>query len=423
MIIHVVQPGETVFTIAQKYNIPARRLEQDNDLPSNNILNVGQALMILYPLETYIVQEGDTLSSIAESQGISLWQLLRNNPSLSSSVSSLYPGEELVINYETSDKKIQVNGYTSTYISREVLLMTLPFLTYITIYNFKLTPAGNFVDINDSEIIQLAAIYGVKPIMFLSSTTDQGKGSYGTTHLILNNIEIQDILINNIIIKLKSKGYYGLNLAFHSIIPDDMENHITFIAKVTERLNREGFQVFVSLTPSTLTDTTLQNNYYAAIGAATNNVVLMTYLWASAEIAQVSETTVNYLRQYLDYVVTQIPPEKIFIGLIRIAYDWELPYVPNDSIGRSLTHSDVIRQANQLDTTILFDEESQTPYFYYNDSGIEHYVWFKDARSTSAILNLVDYYGLKGIAIWNIMYYYPPTWLPINTNYVIDKIP
>lgn len=423
MIIHVVQPNETVYTIAQKYNLTPRRLERDNNLSTGNILNVGQALMIVYPERTYTVQEGDTYSSIAEAQGISIRQLLSNNPFLSSEQGSLYQGEELVISYPDKDKNIKVNGYTTTYISREVLLMTLPFLTYITIYNFRATPTGDFINVNDTEIIRLASLYGVKPIMFLSTLTEQGRGSYGTTHTILNNAEIQDVLINNVLANLRSKGYYGLNLAFHSIIQADMSNYIEFVAKITESLNMEGFEVFVTLTPSTMEDNTYQSAYFSAIGQVTNNVILMTYLWASAEISQVAETTANYLRQYLDYAVAQIPPEKIFIGLTRIAYDWELPYVPGDSAGISLTNSGAINLANQLGNPIYFDEETQTPYFYYNDSGVEHYVWYKDARSINAILNLVDEYGLKGIAVWNIMYYYSPTWLSINTQYNIETIP
>jgi spore germination protein len=425
MIIHVVQPNETVYTIAQQYNISPGRLEQDNNLSINNILNVGQALMIAYPEKTYIAQEGDTASSVAETQGITMRQLLSNNPHLSEQ-SSLYPGEELIISYKKNNKKIKVIGYTPAYISLEVLRMTLPLLTYITIYNFKVTATGNFIDINDTEIIRMAKQYGVKPIMFLSALTDQGKGSYGTTHNILGNKKIQNILIDNILSNLKLKGYYGLNLAFHSILQTDMANYVEFVALLTNRLNSEGYEVFVTLTPATMgfkPDTAYQNSYFSAIGQATNNIILMTYLWASAEIYEVNETTASYLRKYLDYVVTQIPPEKIFIGLTRIAYDWEVPYIPGESIGSSLTNAGAINLANQLGNTIYFDETTQTPYYYYNDSGVEHYVWFKDARSIEAILNLINEYKLEGIAVWNIMYYYSQTWLSINSQYDIETIP
>jgi len=82
-----------------------------------------------------------------------------------------------------------------------------------------------------------------------------------------------------------------------------------------------------------------------------------------------------------------------------------------------------ISLANQLGVQIQFDEPTQTPFFYYNDVGIDHFVWFKDARSADAIVGLVTEYGLKGVAVWNIMYYYIPTWLVINSQYDIETIP
>ncbi len=424
MIIHVVQPDDTIFSIAKQYNISTKRLEQDNNLSPNNILNIGQALMISYPERTYIVKEGDTLSSIAQTQGVPLKQLQRNNPQLTDRV-FLSTGEEIIISYPTTENKIKVIGYTTTYINLQVLKTTLPFLTYLTIYNFKVTANGNFVDLNDTEIIQLAKQYGVRPIMFLSALTEQGKGSYGITHSIISNEQVQDRLIDKVLTNMKLKGYYGLNLAFHNILPEDLTGYVNFIANVTTRLNSEGFEVFVTLTPFTMQykiGIQYKNTFFTDIGQIANNIILISYLWAAAEISQVAETTVDFLAEYLSYVATQIPPEKIFIGLTRIAYNWELPYVPGDSIGTSLTNSGAINLANQLGVSIQFNERTQTPYFYYTDAGIEHYVWFKDSRSIKAILNLVDEYDLKGIAIWNIMYYNSPTWLSINSQFDIETI-
>jgi len=65
MIIHVVQPGETIYTIANNYNVSITRLIVENGLTNPEHLVVGQTIVIAYPEEVYIVQEGDTLESIA----------------------------------------------------------------------------------------------------------------------------------------------------------------------------------------------------------------------------------------------------------------------------------------------------------------------------------------------------------------------
>jgi LysM repeat protein len=43
--IHVVRPGESIFTIAQKYNVPVSRIIQDNDLATSEVF-AGQQLVI-----------------------------------------------------------------------------------------------------------------------------------------------------------------------------------------------------------------------------------------------------------------------------------------------------------------------------------------------------------------------------------------
>jgi len=427
MIIHTVQPGDTINSIAELYNIPEIRLQQDNDLPPGAILNVGRALMIINPEQTYVVQSGDTLASIANSFGVTILQLIRNNPQLSVRESfTLILGEELIISYNNKEKKIKVNGFANSFINSQVLKRTLPYLTYITILEYRINPDGSLINVTDTEAVQMAKEYGVAPLMFISSIDERGVGSYGITHNLLNNQVMQNYLIENILIMLKVKGYYGLHLGFQNILPQDLSLYVDFVALVTKRMNQEGYEVFVSLIPSTFgfkPGEENENPYFAEIGQVTNYVTLITYQWSTALMSKVAETTYSFLKEYLDFVVTQIPPEKIFITLTRIAYDWELPYVEGETMGKFLTNSGAIDLAIQVNETIEFDETTETPYFfYYTLDGVAHYVWFKDARSFIAILNLVFDYNLYGIAIWNIMYYYAPTWLVLNTQYDIETI-
>lgn len=422
MTIHTVQKGDTIHSIAEQYNVPVSRILTDNNLAEDSILNEGQAIMIIQPSQIYIIKEGDTLESIAEANNITVLQLLQNNPELSEN-NSIYTGMEIVISYET-DTSISIIGYTSTFITYQVLRRSLPYLTYLVILNYRFNAAGALIEINDSRIIDTAKEFGVAPIMFLSSMTESGRGSYALTHSLLNNLNAQELLIDNVLSNLISKGYEGLNIDFYSVLKEDLPLYIEFISNLTERLKPYGFEVFVTMSPHTFAyqpGTEYEPSYYNEIGSIADKVILMSYQWPQAYMNQMAETTVNYIQEYLDFVITQIPPEKIFIGVSRIAYDWELPYVEGETIGTTLSNAGAINLANQLGSPIEFDEISQTPYFYYNSAGIEHFVWFKDARSINAILDLVARYGLAGVALWNIMFYYSPTWLSIISQYNIEK--
>lgn len=425
MIIHEVQKGDTANSIATKYKIPVSRLQRDNDLTPNANLNIGQALMITYPIKTYVVQSGDTLKSIATAFGVTELELLRNNPQLSDT-NALTDGMELVIRYNNKEKQIYVNGFTNAFIDLQVLKKTLPYLTYITILNYMIQKDGGLIAIRDEPIIKLARAYGVAPIMFLSAFDVYGTENYETTHILLNSQEFQDILIQNTLNILEQKDYYGLYLGFQQILNDDLNLYADFVKNITDSLNSQGYEVFVSLTPSTFNftpDNPNTESYFYQIGQAANYVTLMTYQWISSTIPQFAETGAYFLDAYVRYTVTQIPPDKIYLGLGRIAYDWPYPYFEEKASGNFMSDYGALNLANQYNVPINLENNTKAPYYYYTDwAGLEHFVWYKDARTVDAIINLIFQYGLKGLAIWNVMYYFSPTFIVLNTQYDIVSV-
>ena len=59
MVIHVVQPGETLYSLAVEYNVPMSQLALDNGLETPLRLVVGQALVIRFPQVVHTVQAGE----------------------------------------------------------------------------------------------------------------------------------------------------------------------------------------------------------------------------------------------------------------------------------------------------------------------------------------------------------------------------
>lgn len=80
MIIHVVEQGETINSIAGHYGISVERLILENGIRISDDLVVGETLVILFPEIEYTVQDGDTLESIASNHNVSVFELLRNKP-------------------------------------------------------------------------------------------------------------------------------------------------------------------------------------------------------------------------------------------------------------------------------------------------------------------------------------------------------
>ena len=84
MQIHVVRPGQTLWSIGREYGVLPGLLARFNGLTEPYRLSVGQAILILRPESLYTVQPGDTVFSIAQKFSLTQSGLYRLNPGLSS---------------------------------------------------------------------------------------------------------------------------------------------------------------------------------------------------------------------------------------------------------------------------------------------------------------------------------------------------
>ena len=92
--IHVVQKGDTVHSIANRYKVSMRALINKNDLSAPYIINLYERL-ILPPPNTYTVRRGDSLYTISRAFGVDMSRLSRAN-NLRAPY-KIYPGDVLRI--------------------------------------------------------------------------------------------------------------------------------------------------------------------------------------------------------------------------------------------------------------------------------------------------------------------------------------
>ena len=62
------------------------------------------------------------------------------------------------------------------------------------------------------------------------------------------------------------------------------------------------------------------------------------------------------------------------------------------------------------------------PMNYYDENGVQHVVWFEDARSIAAKMGLVKTLGLKGVSIWNISSFFKPMYTVMQSMFDIEKL-
>lgn len=112
--LHVVEKGESLFSIAKKYNITKDEIITWNKLEDENIL-IGSSLQVTAPIElvteNYIVQAGDNLIQIAKKYNVSVdelkeWNELEDsNVKIGTSLKVLLPEKQEVAQVEAKPVK------------------------------------------------------------------------------------------------------------------------------------------------------------------------------------------------------------------------------------------------------------------------------------------------------------------------------
>jgi len=426
MQIHTVQSGESIYSIAQEYGVPPSRIITDNLLRSVSDLVPGQDLVILFPEVTHTVRAGETLTSVAELYNTNLSALYRNNPILGGRP-EIYPGQILNISYGTPPLgEISSNGYAYTNIDREILRRTLPYLSYLAVFSYGIREDGSLiVPEGADELIALAREYGTVPLMVLTSLTENGTFSSELAGRVLSNPALRQSVVQNVAQTVRTAGFGGVDADFEYIAAEYADEYAAFLTEIGNALG-ENYPVFVSLAPKYRADQPgllYEGHSYPIVGDAADRVMLMTYEWGYAYGPPLAVSPIGEVRRVLDYGVTEIPPEKLLMGLPNYGYDWTLPYVRGESRARSLGNQEAVDLARTNGGIIRYDENAQAPYFTYSagNPAVNHVVWFQNARSYDALLRLVNEYGLWGAGIWNIMRFDPALWLVMNSLYTIRK--
>lgn len=420
MLIHVVKSGDSLWRIANSYQVTMASITSLNELANPNKLVIGQALVIPTKERTHTVKSGETLWKIAQNYGTTMQNIIQANQLTNPDL--LNPGQKLVIP-DKQKPAIDVNGYiyflgqSAVPVVREVG----QYLTYLSPFAYLIREDGSLQSIDDLPAIQAANTFGVIPMMSITNFTSTYRGE-NLASVVLNSSEIMERLLDNISQTMREKGYRGLSIDFENVLPADREAYNTFLQRAVTRLHGEGYFVSTALAPKvsgTQTGQLYEAHDYAAHGRIADFVILMTYEWGYRKGPPQAISPLNQIRRVLDYAVTVIPREKIFFGFQIYARDWLLPHVSGQE-AETFSMQEAIARAVKYGTVIQYDTVTQSPFYRYKDAqGRQHEVWFEDARSAQAKFDTVKEYKLKGISYWTLGYPFPQNWALLKDNFNI----
>lgn len=427
MQIHVVQPGQSLYGIANAYGVTMDRITAANQLSAPSMLVVGQTLVIPITGSYYWVQSGDSLYSIARRFGL--------NVSTLAEVNQLPPGQPLQIGLRLyipprPKRSAEINAYIEprgeavSEALRNAAAEAAPYLTYLAPFSFqvqrdgslKAPPLGNLADIAAQNQVTL---------MMVVTNLENEQFSSELGRIILNDQAVQNRLLENIISQAKQLNFKDIHFDFEFLRPEDREAYNAFLRKAADRIHREGFLLSTALAPKT--SRTQMGAWYTAHdykvhGEVADFVVIMTYEWGYSGGPPMAVSPIGPVRRVLEYAISEMPAAKIMMGQNLYGYDWTLPYVAGGPYARALSPQAAIDLARTRNAAIQYSYRDQAPHFdYMDDAGKAHKVWFEDARSIQAKFDLIKELGLRGISYWKLGLPFPQNWLLIQDNFNVVK--
>lgn len=366
--IYVVKPGDSLYSIGQQYGILADEIAYANQI-EGRMLVVGEAL------------------------------LLPGIPPLPEPI-----------------RDLRVSGYAYSYVNMSVLREALYHIDEFLIFSYGFTTMGELIPPvqDDLPLIEEAWQAGVRPYLVLTPFGEDGNFNNYLVKLAVTNENVKNNLIRQLSQTVQERGYAGVDVDFEYIFPEDREAYARFVRELKSVMHENGYEVSVALAPKTSRDQAgvlYEGMDYRLLGESADWVFLMTYEWGYTYGPDMAVAPIDKVRKVLDYAVTEIPADKIMMGIPNYGYDWTLPFVRGTSAAKLIGNVEAVRIAAEQGAEIQFDETAQSPWFRYEKEGLVHEVWFEDVRSMEVKLRTASDYGFRGVGYWNLMRPFRANWL------------
>ena len=430
MVIHRVSQGETLYEIARVYGVPTSSIVEVNGLTEPDNLVIGMELVI--PMGNcqntkegiHFVRPGETLWSISRKYSMSLKWLTAINRIPAPYTAA--PGQQLRV--LQNGPPIETLGYLNPGASDDPVGLVRqigPNLTYLGLFEFPVTETGEIQGTLDPDI--LAAAREVNAAL-LPVMTNQAEGGFSPElgHAIVADAANRQNFIDNVLQMMTQYDLRGIIIDFENLNPEDRDLFTQFIRQLAQALHNTGRILILNLAPKweDIPDAAWTGFFdYSALGPLVDRAAIMTYEWGYIGGPPQPTAPIDNVRRVLEFAITNnIPADKIMMGMTLYGYDWELPDTPENLAG-TVTQPQVWDLARRYGTSIRFDETAGQPHMRYtNDRGVEHEIWFEDARSHYLKYQLALEFGLRGVFYWIINQPFPGTYYMVSHLFTVEKI-
>ena len=451
-IVYVVQPGDSLYTIAQRYNTTVESIMVLNNLTST-LLMVGQTLQI--PLYTEGVVTVDIanirrwagvqypiLAQVARNARLPItgvqnnWYRVRLHNGVEGWIRKdlverfVYGGERPVVVilgfYTLEEGPALPSSYQSFVSNTESISELGMFMFRIREANpTEIEKFGDFSDQYVRDILSIGHRQNVKMLAVIHNLLYRRgdvTASKNVIRTLVSSPQNRQAFIQNVINLIERYGFDGVNMDIEDVYQEDSEALSALYTELGAALRARGYYLSASI-PARVSDEPF-NPFsdpfdYAVIGSAVNEFVVMLYNehgWPGSGPGPV--VSIGWMERVLRYTMTKMPKEKIVAAVSVFGFDFNLTTGRNTYV----TYEMAIALANRYGREVIFDQETKTPMFAYTDEqGNQHEVWFENRESLYAKIQLADQLGIKGVALWRLGMEDPAIWPMLREDVVVKR--
>ena len=274
---------------------------------------------------------------------------------------------------------------------------------------FKLSDnEGNFTSFASADYVEKAHGMGLEVWALVENI--EYKDSIDM-YQILSSTTTRRKLIDALVAEVQQYGIDGINVDFEQISMDCGEHYIEFIRELSVSCRKNGIVLSVdNYVPTGYTDHYDRREQ----GIVADYVIIMGYdehYAGSPEAGSVA--SINYVENGIADTVSQVPANKVITAIPFYTRIWETTgsSISSQAVGMEMAEEYVA--AHNID--VEWNEETCQNYGEYTSGDTLYQVWLEDEESIRVKLNIMEKYGIGGVAAWRLGFEKPEIWDEIET--------
>jgi spore germination protein YaaH len=148
---------------------------------------------------------------------------------------------------------------------------------------------------------------------------------------------------------------------------------------------------------------------------------IMAYPEHSASGRPGSVGSIPWMEQIVEYTLSQVPRAKISWGIPVYHLHWWREAGQEKWRGRSHKFVDLGAWMGRQGVRNAFDETLGSGRLEFTENEANHVIWYEDARSLRAKLELIQRHRLPGFSAWRLGQEDPSSWELLGTEYPVRR--